>query len=90
MESKKRSFAKSVIRRIVGIIVLGLITWLYTKNVETTTIVTGLFHSIKFTLDYVHERAWERIDWGLLRKTDLNEEDQEKMMNRLRKLGYLE
>ena len=76
--------------RIIGIIVLGLITWIYTKNVEVTTIVTVLFHSIRFCLYYLHERVWDGIEWGLLKKSELNPKEQEIITERLKKLGYIE
>jgi uncharacterized membrane protein len=90
MESKKRSLAKALLWRLIGIIVLGSITWVLTKNLETTTIITLMFHTINFVLYYFHERFWERIDWGLMRKSDLTQKDKDKVNDRLRKLGYIE
>ena len=90
MESVKRSLAKSLIRRIVGIVVLGAITWYFTNSIEVMTSITVIFHVIKFALDYVHERLWEGIEWGFKHKNDLNEKEQEKILQRLRKLGYTE
>ena len=90
METRKRSFIKSIVWRLLGIAILGLITWTYTKNLEVTTMVTVLFHSLRLMLYYFHERLWERIDWGLKKKSDLSEEEQEKVIERLRKLGYVE
>jgi uncharacterized membrane protein len=90
LESKKRSLVKALLWRIIGIFVLGLITWTYTKNIEVTTMVTLLFHAINFTLYYLHERLWDKIGWGLLKKSDLSEKEQENVIERLRKLGYLE
>jgi uncharacterized membrane protein len=90
MESRKRSFIKSIVWRLLGIAILGVITWTYTKNLEVTTIVTVLFHSLRLILYYFHERLWERIEWGLKKKSDLSEEEQVKILERLRKLGYLE
>jgi hypothetical protein len=33
---------------------------------------------------------WDRIDWGLKNRSELTEKEKEKMMERLRKLGYLD
>lgn len=90
MESKKRSLTKALVWRSVGIIVLGAITWGFTKNVEATTKITLLFHTINLILYYVHERAWEGIEWGLMKKSDLSDNERDIMINRLRKLGYVE
>jgi len=76
--------------RLIGIFVLGTITWLITKNIEATTIITLVFHSTNFILYYYHERYWEKIDWGLQKKSELSSEEQEKVLERLRKLGYVD
>ena len=90
MESKKRSVVKSVVWRTIGVFVLGVITWKLTNNLQTTTSITLLFHSVNLILYYIHERFWEKMDWGLLKKTDLELDEQVKIMDRLRKLGYIE
>ncbi len=63
-DTPKRSLVKSITWRIIGIIILGLISWYITKDLETATIVTVVFHLIRFILYYFHERIWERINWG--------------------------
>ena len=70
-DTKIRSWAKAFTWRVVGIIILGWITWLFTKDWGETTIITVTFHSIRLILYYVHERLWEKIRWGrhdILRK----------------------
>jgi len=60
-ETHKRSFLKSVIWRILGIIVLALITYAFTRNWITSTFIT-FFHHLSFIfIYYFHERAWLRI-----------------------------
>ena len=90
MESKKRSLVKSFIWRLIGVFVLGTITWVITKDPKATTIITLLFHTTNFILYYYHERFWEKTDWGLQKKSELSSEEQEKVLDRLRKLGYVE
>jgi uncharacterized membrane protein len=90
MESKSRSFMKSITWRILGVIILGAITWFFTQSWRITTAVTALFHLIQVMLYYFHERIWDRIDWGLRSKHDLTEEEKAKVIERLRRLGYLD
>ena len=52
--------------------------------------MTALFHSVNLVLYFFHERLWDRIEWGLLHKSDQSEENREKVLKRLKKLGYLE
>lgn len=75
---------------MLSFLVLGVITWTFTRNLEVTTIVTILFESINFMLYYIHERLWDRIDWGLLKKSDMSPEEQKVITERLKKLGYVE
>lgn len=90
MESRKRSLAKSIVWRLLGVLILWTITWVFTKNLEVTTGVTLLFHSIRLVLYYLHERWWDGIVWGLKNKSELSDKEKEIFYERLRKLGYLE
>ena len=90
MESKQRSLAKSVVWRLLGVIILGAITWVTTKNIQTTTAVTLLFHTIRFVLYYFHERWWDSVDWGLKNRSQLSDQERKEIDERLRRLGYLE
>ena len=98
MDTKKRSWAKSIIWRVIGIILLGAISYLITGNWKEMTSITVLFHGIRVIMYYYHERLWERVSWGrlqhplaeLLVKSELTPEDIEVIRERLKHLGYLE
>ena len=98
MDTKKRSWIKSLSWRVVGILLLGAITYSITGNYEDTTIITILFHGIRFITYYIHERIWERIEWGKLRhpladlpvKGELTPGDKEIVRDKLRALGYID
>ena len=60
-EIKKRSALKSFIWRIVGIIVLAAVTYAYTGNWITTSLVTVIHHAVFLLVYYLHERAWLRV-----------------------------
>jgi len=67
VELHARSWAKSVTWRVMGIIILGVISYAITRNWAQTTIITVIFHSLRLILYYFHERIWERISWGKLK-----------------------
>ena len=67
MESHARSWAKSVTWRVIGIVILGGISYAITRSWAQTTVITVIFHSVRLILYYFHERAWERISWGKLK-----------------------
>jgi len=64
LDKKLRSLVKSVTYRIVAFIVLMIITWYATNNLVQTTFISVTFHTIQIFLYYIHERLWERINWG--------------------------
>ena len=64
VDSHKRSWGKSIVWGIIGIFILGYITWLFTHSWEKTTWITLTFHTIRLVLYYVHERIWMKIQWG--------------------------
>lgn len=67
IDSKIRSWTKSITWRILGIIILACITYYLTLDLKQTTWITIIFHSIRLVLYYVHERTWEHISWGRIR-----------------------
>ena len=98
MDTKKRSWVKSVVWRVIGIALLGAIAYMVTGNWQDMAIITVLFHGIRLVMYYFHERAWERISWGKLKhplsglpvKEKLRSKDYEIIAAKLRELGYID
>lgn len=63
MELKKRSALKSFIWRIVGVVILALVTYGYTKSWITTGWITVLHHGTFLIVFYLHERFWLHVDF---------------------------
>ena len=69
IETLKRSSLKSLIWRIVGVIILASVTYFYTHKWTVTTWITFLHHGIFFFVFILHERFWLHVDFtGLKRK----------------------
>jgi len=72
MESPSRSLAKSVIWRIVGIVLLTWLSWAVLpaddggQRLNKAWVIALTFNAIRFALYYVHERIWTRVRWGLV------------------------
>lgn len=64
MDSRARSWIKSIIWRAVGVVILGTIAYLITGDWEETGVITIIFHAIRTVLYYYHERIWNAISWG--------------------------
>lgn len=98
MDTKSRSWVKSITWRVFGIVLLGGISYAITRDWAQMTVITVLFHSIRLVLYYFHERIWESIDWGRRRHPlaglpvteELKPEDLEVVKEKLRALGYIE
>lgn len=74
VDTNIRSWAKSITWRIAGVVILGALAWIFTRNWEETTLITVTFHAIRLVLYYFHERCWERVAWG--RKKEIPEDYQ--------------
>jgi len=58
METKLRSATKSLIWRIMGVLILGAVTYFYTRHWVQTSFITVLHHGIFLIVFYFHERIW--------------------------------
>jgi len=98
MDTKKRSLAKSVVWRIIAIVVLGTVSYFVTEDWKQVTVITVLFNCLQVVLYYSHERIWSRISWGKMKHplSDLKlnksptPEDLEIVKDKLKSLGYID
>ena len=98
MDTKIRSWVKSITWRILGIVLLGAISYAITKDWRQMATITVVFHGIRLILYYVHERVWEGISWGrekhplagLPVTQELRPDDLEIIREKLKSLGYLD
>ena len=97
IETHSRAWIKSIVWRILGIFILGSISWIITHSWKEMSLITIFFHSIRVILYYFHERVWERIKWGrvihplgsLPVNRELKPEDLKLVQEQLKDLGYL-
>lgn len=60
-ESHLRSVTRSVIWRIMGVAILALITYIFTRSLIQTGLITFLHHFSFIIIYYLHERLWQKI-----------------------------
>lgn len=65
MELKRRSAIKSIIWRIMGILILGAVTYFYTRKWITTGLITFIHHGVFLFIFYFHERIWLKIKYPI-------------------------
>lgn len=62
-ETHFRSVTRSVGWRALGILFLAFVTYLFTRNWITTTLITVCHHGVFILVYYLHERFWLRTGW---------------------------
>jgi len=67
-ESSLRSFLKAITYRITGTLTTALITFAVTGELATALAVGSIEPFIKLVVYYVHERAWQRVPIGTVRR----------------------
>lgn len=61
METRTRSASKSTIWRIMGVLILAIITYAYTRQWIQTGLITFIHHGVFLFVFYFHERLWLRV-----------------------------
>ena len=65
IETKKRTITRMITYRVTAWLFTILWTYLFTKNVATSTGFATLLHILLSIDYYIHERIWLKIKWGL-------------------------
>jgi len=63
-EGIKRSLAKAITYRIICIVMLAIVSFIFTGDLSQVTGIVVVFQGIQMVVYYFHERAWERVKWG--------------------------
>ena len=66
MATHKQSMLKSIIWRIMGVFVLGAVTYYFTRHWVITTKITFVHHATFLVVFYLHERLWESAKGTIL------------------------
>jgi uncharacterized membrane protein len=70
LETNKRSLLKSLSYRFLGATVAALIALLLTGEISLAATFAALDFVVKICAYYIHERLWDRIDYGRVNATD--------------------
>ena len=69
-DTQKRSLIKAISWRAIAFIVLGIISWIVTRNWDQTARITIVYSAVQIVLYYFHERWWESSEWGRKKTSD--------------------
>lgn len=62
-ERRTRSLAKATVWRVIGILFLALVTYIFTKQWVTMALITLCHHAAFILLYYLHDRFWNWTGW---------------------------
>jgi len=67
-ESSLRSLLKAITYRVTGTITTALVTFMVTGELATAIAVGSIEPFVKLIIYFLHERAWQRVPIGTVRK----------------------
>lgn len=67
-ESRLRSLLKGLTWRVIATTTIILIAWLTTGNIAMALEIGAIEFFVKLLLFYLHERAWQQVPRGKIRK----------------------
>jgi len=67
VEHPKRSLIKAVTWRVIALSVTVIVFYLYSKDAKGSLVVGLIANGIKMGLYYMHERIWNRVQFGVIK-----------------------
>lgn len=67
-ESRLRSFLKAITYRITGTITTAILVWILTGSFDIALAIGALEPLVKIVIYYLHERAWQSVPRGTVRR----------------------
>jgi uncharacterized membrane protein len=64
MDTTKRSIAKALTWRALASLATFIISYMLTGDIVAATGIASVQVFVNLLLYYVHERIWNKIDWG--------------------------
>ena len=67
-ESRLRSLLKAMSWRILATLTTALIAFFVTGDIDTAIMIGGIEFILKFVIYYFHERVWQMVPVGTIRR----------------------
>lgn len=64
METTLRTVIKAVSWQLLGIAVMSAIAYLHTGSISTALSMAGTTSALGFVSYFIHEKLWQRVNWG--------------------------
>ena len=63
-EGVKRSLTKAISYRIICIVMLVIVSFIFTGDLSQVTSIVVVFQVIQMVIFYFHKRVWNQVKWG--------------------------
>ena len=73
-EARKRSIAKAVLYRVIGVVGTAIIVFLFTRKIEMSLGIAVADFCAGVALYYIYERLWNLVPWGRKQEVDNKKE----------------
>ncbi|KKR96641.1 MAG: hypothetical protein A2306_05155 [Omnitrophica WOR_2 bacterium RIFOXYB2_FULL_38_16] len=70
METQSRTLTKTISWRIVALGTTIIVVYLYSGDAKESLVIGVVANAIKMALYYMHERIWNRIDFGRIKRPE--------------------
>jgi uncharacterized membrane protein len=64
MEHPKRTLVKTITWRIIALVTTIVVVYLYSGDIHESLVVGIGANALKMVFYYIHERVWNRIEFG--------------------------
>ena len=65
VQSQKRIVIKTILYRILGILITFIGGYLFTKNYKNAFLITMLIEITQMIVYFIYEQLWNKIEWGI-------------------------
>ena len=64
-EKHQRSILKTITWRVLGTLITSVVVYIFTKKIVLSLSIGGLDATLKLLFYYLHERVWDKVQWGV-------------------------
>ena len=64
-QTQKRLLVKTIIYRIIGILITFIGGFLFTNDYKNALLVTLLIEFTQMLIYFIYEQLWNNIEWGI-------------------------
>ena len=64
MDRHRRTLVKTLTWRFFAVLITWIVVYLYSRDVQESTVVAVIANVIKMAVYYLHERVWNNLSFG--------------------------